>query len=65
MDDQINEFIDILNNDGIDLDDLGLDIDDLEEMDTDDLNEILASIDFDNEDDEFEVYVGDPDEEEY
>lgn len=65
MDDQINEFIDILNNDGIDLDDLGLDIDDLKEMDTDDLNEILASIDFDNEDDEFEVYVGDPDEEEY
>jgi hypothetical protein len=65
MDDQINEFIDILNNDGIDLDDIGLDIDDLTEMDTDDLNEILASIDFDDEDDEFEIYVGDPDEEEY
>ena len=65
MDDQINEFIDILNNDGIDLDDIDLDIDDLTEMDTDDLNEILASIDFDDEDDEFEIYVGDPDEEEY
>lgn len=65
MDDQINEFIDILNNDGIDLDDIGLDIDDLTEMDTDDLNDILASIDFDDENDEFEIYVGDPDEEEY
>ncbi len=65
MDDQINEFIDILNSDGIDLDDIGLDIDDLEEMDTDDLNDILASIDFDDENDEFEIYVGDPDEEEY
>lgn len=62
MDDQINEFIEILNDDGIDLDDLGLDMDDLEEMDTDDLNEILASIDFD---DEFEISVGDLDEEEY
>ncbi len=65
MDDQINEFIDILNSDGIDLDDIGLDIDDLEEMDTDDLNDILASIDFDDENDEFEIYVGDPNEEEY
>lgn len=42
--DNINEFLDILNEEGFDLEDLGLDEDDLDDMDIDDFNSILDSL---------------------
>lgn len=71
MDENTNIFLEALDEAGVDLDDLGLDIDDLDEMDPDELEEILANIeiedeaDEDDEDDEgFEITIGPDDEEE-
>ena len=61
--DAIYAFLEILNDADLDLDDVGLDDDDLEEMTVDDANEIISQIDFDD-DDEDEDDEDDDDEEE-
>lgn len=57
------EFFDILNDMDVDLDDLGIDPADLEELDVDDLNSLLDQIE-PPEDDEIEIFMGDLDEDE-
>lgn len=57
MDEQdIYDFINELAEYGVDLDDLGLDEEDLEEMDVDDLNTILENVanEYDEDEDEDE-----------
>ena len=52
--DAVIDFLNILADEGLDLDDVGLDEDDLDDLDVDDLNEILANLDeyTDEEEDE-------------
>ena len=50
----IIEFLSLLDDMDVDLDDLGLDVEDLEELDFEDLNNILSQIDIDDEDDDEE-----------
>lgn len=70
MDENTNIFLEALDEAGVDLDDLGLDIDDLDEMDPEELEEILANIeiedeaDEDDDEEEFEIVIGPDDEEE-
>lgn len=54
--DTIIEFINILADEGLDLDDLDLDEEDLEDLDVDDLNSILN---------ELQNYIDDEEEEEF
>ena len=49
----VSEFLRILDDVNVDLSDLGLDFEDLEDLDVDDLNQILAHIEI-NDDDEDE-----------
>ena len=59
-----DDFLDILDENNIDFDDLNLDPNDLVDMDADDLNNLLAQIELPDEEDEIEIYMGDPDDEE-
>ena len=62
-DDELLEFFNILNEMDVDFDDLGIDPEELNDFDTNDLNNVLDAIELPNEEDEIEIFLGDPDEE--
>lgn len=62
-DDELLEFFNILNEMDVDFDDLGIDPEELNDFDTNDLNNVLDAIELPDEEDEIEIFLGDPDEE--
>lgn len=62
-DDELLEFFNILNDMDVDFDDLGIDPEELNDFDTNDLNNVLDAIELPDEEDEIEIFLGDPDEE--
>lgn len=61
---QILEFLDVLDDNNISIEELELTVEDLENLDDDDLNDILNQLDDDDDTEEtVEIYLGDINEE--